>query len=121
MKKISQYIFKLSISFLIILFAQRLYAQTELDNCNIIWNSPSRNSGESMPCGGGDVGLNVWVEDGDLLVYLARSGAFDENNVFPKLGRLRVTLSPDPFAEDRGGATFRQGPKPPYGYVEVVG
>jgi hypothetical protein len=38
-----------------------------LDNYNITWNSQSKNSAESMPCGGGDIGLNVWVENGDIL------------------------------------------------------
>jgi hypothetical protein len=46
-----------------------------------------------MPCGGGDVGLNVWVENGDVLCYLSRSGTFDENNAMLKLGRLRLKLS----------------------------
>ena len=44
------------------------------------WNTPSKNSSESMPCGGGDIGMNVWMEDGDVLFYLSRSGSFDENN-----------------------------------------
>ena len=25
-------------------------------HANVIWNTPSRNSSESMPCGGGDIG-----------------------------------------------------------------
>ena len=29
------------------------------------WTTPSKNSSESMPCGGGDIGMNVWVENGD--------------------------------------------------------
>ena len=32
------------------------------DNYNIAWNSQSKNALESMPCGGGDIGMNVWVE-----------------------------------------------------------
>ncbi|MDE5571054.1 MAG: hypothetical protein K2I86_03230 [Prevotella sp.] len=32
------------------------------------WTSPSKNSSESMPCGGGDVGMNVWVQNGAVLV-----------------------------------------------------
>ena len=58
-----------------------------------VWTSPSRNSSESMPCGGGSVGLNVWVERGQVLFYLSRSGCFDENNTLLKLGRFRVSLS----------------------------
>lgn len=71
-----------------------------------------------MPCGGGDIGLNVWVENGDVLFYLSRSGAFDENNIFPKLGRVRVRLSPNPLAN---GAVFRQELKLQDGYVEITG
>ena len=57
------------------------------------WTSPSRNASESMPCGGGDIGMNVWCEDGDVLFYLSRSGCFDENNTLLKLGRFRIHLS----------------------------
>jgi len=59
------------------------------------WNTPSKNSSESMPCGGGDVGMNVWMEDGDILFYLSRSGSFDENNTLLKAGRFRISLSPN--------------------------
>ncbi|KAJ9132070.1 hypothetical protein NKR23_g11429 [Pleurostoma richardsiae] len=51
-----------------------------------------------MPLGGGDIGLNVWAESGDLLFYIAKSGAFDENNSLLKLGRVRLSMSPNPFA-----------------------
>ncbi len=63
---------------------------------NVVWNQPSRNSSESMPCGGGDIGMNVWVEEGDLLFYVSRSGTFDENNCQLKQGRFRLRLSSDP-------------------------
>ncbi len=67
---------------------------------DLTWQSPSKNAGGSMPCGGGDIGLNVWVENGDMLFYIARSGTFDHNNTLLKLGRVRVKLSPNPF--DKG-------------------
>jgi len=72
-------------------------ADNWLNPYQVKWTSASRNSSESMPCGGGDIGLNVWVENGDILMYLSRSGTFDELNGFPKLGRIRVRLSPNPF------------------------
>lgn len=83
---------------------------------NVVWTTPSRNSSESMPCGGGDIGMNVWVEDGDLLFYLSRSGTFDANNCQLKQGRFRLRLSPNPFADATG---FRQELKLTDGYVEV--
>ena len=89
-----------------------------LRDYNVVWTSPSKDASGSMPCGGGDTGMNVWVENGDLLCYLQRSGCFDENNEYLKLGRLRVRLEPNPFAE---GATFRQELKLREGYVEITG
>ena len=86
------------------MFAEKAVAQTELDNYNITWTTQSKNSSESMPCGGGDIGLNVWVENGDLFFYIARSGTFDENNTLLKLGRVRIKLSPNPFE----GNSFHQ-------------
>lgn len=53
-----------------------------------------------MPCGGGDIGMNVWVENGDILFYFSRSGTFDENNTLLKQGRVRIKLSPNPFDGD---------------------
>ena len=90
----------------------------QLNDYNIVWNSQSQNSSESMPCGGGDIGLNVWVENGELLFYMSRSGTFDENNSMLKLGRVRVKLTPNPFAK---GGTFKQELKLKEGYVEITG
>jgi hypothetical protein len=80
-----------------------------------VWTSPSQNSSESMPCGGGDVGMNVWVENGDVLFYLSRSGCFDENNSLLKLGRFRISLSPGLDMK-----SFRQILHLNEGYVEVT-
>lgn len=83
---------------LFIAFHGALFAQnSELDKYNIVWDSQSKNPSESMPCGGGDIGLNVWAENGDVLFYIAQSGTFDENNGMPKLGRVRLKLIPNPF------------------------
>jgi hypothetical protein len=89
-----------------------------LEAYNILWDSQSRHSGESMPVGGHDIGLNVWVEKGDVLFYIDRSGSFDENNQMLKLGRIRLRLDPNPFRE---GAAFRQELKLLEGYVEMSG
>ncbi|MCB0023643.1 MAG: hypothetical protein KDD91_11470, partial [Caldilinea sp.] len=92
------------------------------DQYNPVWTSMSRNSGESMPCGGHDIGLNVWVEpdaegEGELLLYIDRAGSFDENNQMLKLGRVRVRLTPNPF---QPGMRFRQELKLRQGFVEIV-
>lgn len=85
-------------------------------HANVVWNTPSRNSSESMPCGGGDIGTNVWVENGDILFYLSRSGTFDEHNCLLKQGRIRLRLFPNPFSS---AVDFRQELKLNDGYVEI--
>jgi len=65
-----------------------------LEAYNVIWDASSRDSSESMPCGGGDIGLNVWVEDGEVLFYMQRSGSLAETNEYLKLGRVRLRLEP---------------------------
>ena len=81
---------------------------------SLVWTSQSRNSSESMPCGGYDIGLNVWVEQHidesqgspcyDLLFYAQQSGWFDENNTLLKAGRWRLHFDGDPF----NSSDFRQ-------------
>ena len=77
----------------------------ELDRYNIRWTTPSVNSADSMPCVGGDMGLNVWVENNELLFYIGREGCRDENGSLLKIGRVRIAISPPPFGE---GASFSQ-------------
>lgn len=86
------------------------------DAYDIVWDHPSSSSRDSMPCGGGGVGLNVWCEGDAVLIYVDRSGSFDENNQMLKLGRLRITppISPsEPIA-------FRQQLHLATGHVEVT-
>ncbi|MEQ7799488.1 DUF5703 domain-containing protein [Pedobacter sp. ASV1-7] len=89
----------------------------QFDN-NVVWASQSENSAGSMPCGGGDIGLNVWVENGDVMFYISRSGTFDENNTLLKLGRVRLKLSPNPFDEN---SSFKQELVLKEGYVKITG
>ncbi|MHC4620084.1 MAG: DUF5703 domain-containing protein [Planctomycetota bacterium] len=89
-----------------------------VDGYNVVWHSQSKNVRESMPVGGGDIGLNVWVENNELLFYIGRSGTFDENNHMLKLGRVRLRLDPNPFSES---GEFRQELKMRQGYVEIKG
>ena len=70
-----------------------------------------------MPCGGGDIGMNVWVENGELLIYVARSGSFNEDNALMKAGRIRIKLFPNPF----DGKNFKQELHLQQGYITVNG
>jgi hypothetical protein len=95
---------KKALLLILLFYCTTVLGQSSIEKYNVTWTSQSQNSSESMPCGGGDIGLNVWVEHGDLLFYIARSGTFDENNAMLKLGRMRVKLTPNPFE----GNDFKQ-------------
>lgn len=69
-----------------------------------VWTTQSQNSSGSMPCGGHDVGMNVWVENGDILFYVSKSGMLDENNTLLKAGRFRLNIKGQPF----NGTDFEQ-------------
>lgn len=73
---------------------------------NVIWDSPSENSLGSMPAGNGDLGINIWVEkNGDLIFYLSKTDAWSENARLLKVGKVRLSLTPNPFTE---GQLFKQ-------------
>ncbi len=82
------------------------------------WTTQSKNASESMPCGGGDIGLNVWVEDGQLMFYLSRSGAYDEHGTLLKQGRVRMTFQ-DAAGNPVAAEPFSQTLKLNDGYVDV--
>jgi len=85
---------------------------------NVVWDSPSKDVTGTMPVGNGDIGLNVWVENGDLLFLIGKSDAWDENAINCKLARVRVKISPNPFAP---GLPFRQSLLLPEGAIEITG
>lgn len=92
-------------------------APDPLEASNVVWTTPSTNSSGSMPLGNGDLGVNVWVEqDGDLLFYISKTDAWDEQARLVKLGRIRVRLTPNPFAK---GLPFRQELRLRQGEVQI--
>ena len=74
--------------------AATIHAVTCLEDCNLTWNSPSADSFGSMRWATA-TWRNVWVEpNGDLLFYVSKVDAYDVNHLLPKLGRIRLRLSP---------------------------
>ena len=103
-----------------ILFSANAQPAKELAACDVVWNSPSEDSRGSMPLGNGDIGLNVWVEkSGDLIFYISKTDAWSDNvgagKGLPKVGRVRVKLSPA-LTTDSG---FLQTLKLATGEIEV--
>jgi len=92
--------------FLFLFSCQTLPPSTSSEKYNVRWDTPSLNSMGSMPAGNGDLGINLWVEEGgDLLFYLSKTDAWSENGRLLKIGKIRLSLSPNPFV---GDAPFSQ-------------
>ena len=73
---------------------------------NVVWPTPSQDAAGSMPLGNGEVGINLWAEqDGDMFFYVSRNDSFSEISQLCKVGKIRVSLSPNPF---RAGLPFEQ-------------
>ena len=81
-------------------------AQPSLSNYNVVWDSPSIDASGTMPLGNGDIAASVYaVADSDLYLLLAKNDALTFCGDIFKTGRVRVSLSPNPFA---AGKPFRQ-------------
>ncbi len=66
-----------------------------INKYNIVWTSPSFDHTGSMPVGNGDIGLNVWVEQGgDICFYIGKTDSWDENGRLAKVGKVRVKTEP---------------------------
>lgn len=94
------------------------YAQPHpvIENYNVVWTTPGINAQGSMPIGNGDIGANVWVEaNGDLVFYISKTDAWSDIGVLLKLGRVRISITPNPFSE----ATFVQQLKLQNGEIAI--
>ncbi|MCR4397107.1 MAG: DUF5703 domain-containing protein [Candidatus Saccharicenans sp.] len=90
---------------------------TGLEKYNVVWDTPSKDIWGTMPCGNGDIGLNVWVEEsGDLLFYIGKTDSWDDNCRLLKVGRVRIKLSPNPLARSK---TFKQVRNLSDGAIEI--
>jgi hypothetical protein len=101
---------------ILIMACSKQESKSVLNDYNIVWDTQSKNAAESMPLVGGDIGCNVWVENGDIMLYLQRSGSMSENSEYLKMGRFRIQLYPNPFS---GESSFRQELKLADGYIEI--
>ena len=72
-----------------------------LEQSNSTRNAAGKDFHDAMPTGNGDIGVSMWIEkDGDLLFYISKTDAYDDNNRLLKLGLISVKISPNPFLSD---------------------
>jgi hypothetical protein len=77
-----------------------------MDHYNVVWESPSVDASGQMPLGNGDIAAGVYaIEDDALYLLLAKNDAFNYNGDIFKTGRVKISLSPNPFTK---GKLFRQ-------------
>jgi hypothetical protein len=73
---------------------------------NVVWTNASKNASGAMPIGNGDIAASVYaIENGDLYLLLAKNDAFNYCGDLYKTGRVRISMTPNPFA---AGKPFRQ-------------
>jgi len=83
--------------------------QAWLAGYNVMWTSQSADARGSMPIGACNIGLNVWVEKDELLIYFGSPDSWSyrgkgfNTQMQTKLGRLRLRLTPVAWAKE-----FRQ-------------
>ncbi len=80
------------------------------DSANVSWTEFAKDSQDSMPVGNGDIGLNVWTEsNGDVLFYIGKTDSWTEqqNSGLGKVGRVRVSISPNPFVAGNFSQTLK--------------
>ena len=82
------------------------HAAQRMGRYNVVWATPSKDATGVMPVGNGDVATGVYaLEEGDLYLLLAKNDAFNFNCDIYKIGRVRISLDPNPF---KAGKPFRQ-------------
>jgi alpha-L-fucosidase 2 len=60
---------------------------------DVTWDSPSADHDGTMPLGNGDIAVNAWIEaSGDLIFYIAKSDAWEDNGRLAKVGKVRIGL-----------------------------
>ncbi len=98
--------------------ARRFDNLAELGKYDVVWDESGQGSKDSMPAGNGDISLNVWTEKetGSVCFYIGKSDAWDETGRLLKIGKVRVRIEPNPFAD----ASFSQRLDLRAGAVEVT-
>ena len=72
-----------------------------ISDYDISWKTPGKSSKDSMPIGNGDIGLNVWTEkSNELVFYVSKTDSWDDIGRLVKIGRVRITFPENSFAKN---------------------
>ena len=95
---------------------QKIINSDYVNQFNIDWDTQSVDATGSMPLGGGNLGLNIWVENDDILFYIGHPDSRLENQKLVKLGRIRISIFPSPFKKK-----FKQNLNLLQSYISISG
>ena len=75
-----------------------------LGRFDVVWDRAGSGSKDTMPAGNGDIGLNVWTEGatGSVCFYIGKTDSWDDTGRLLKVGKVRIRIEPNPFADGRG-------------------
>jgi hypothetical protein len=73
-------------------------ALAEIEKCRVTYHVPAVTDRSAMPVGNGELCASVWTTKDAVYAYLSRTDALTETDRTVKLGRIRIALSPNPFA-----------------------
>jgi hypothetical protein len=78
----------------------------KMSKYNVVWHSPSTDASGQMPLGNGDVAAGAYALENDALyLLLSKNDAFTYNGDLFKTGRVKISISPNPFVS---GKAFKQ-------------
>ena len=73
-------------------------AQEKMKRYSYTFDSPGKSAVESMPIGNGDIAANVYTVGDSLFLLMSKNDAYDGSGESIKTGRVKIKLSPNPFA-----------------------
>ncbi len=104
-----KYLYRVAMVICAVLFAAAAVwaaAAPSISVNDVKWTGLGQNENDSMPIGNGDLAANVWTEqNGDIVLLVAKADAWTELGKLVKLGRVRIQITPNPFA---GATNFTQ-------------
>jgi alpha-L-fucosidase 2 len=85
---------------------------------DVTWTTRGQNENDSMPVGNGDLAANLWTEkNGDIVLLVSKADSWTEMGKLVKLGRVRIQLTPNPFAN---APDFKQALRLEDGSIEIT-
>ena len=72
-----------------------------MQDYDFYFDQPMKSGMQSIPLGNGEMGANVWVDEGGIVkILLSRTDAWSEIYRLLKVGLLELKVTPNPFEKE---------------------